>query len=383
MNIGFHLAFIASAIVCPVALGQKLSFGVVGGVNLTDDLRTLREPFAYLGNTYTDLTTSDSRSMIFGAMLEVGLPRRWSLEVDALHRTLKSTKTTDFPGSGAGPSFAPYHTSMPTWQFPLLLKYRFPAASKVRPFVAAGPSFRTYGTPNGTRPAHYGITGGAGVDLSVGGFRIAPTLRYTSWAADGFSFRPTIRNQVELLVGLGCGTDAGKRRLFGERLWFGVVAGVPLTNDFHPDSADTPRYTGGSTRIFNFRSAAGLMVEAGVTDKVSLEVNGLYRRLHFPTGSEVVVTWEIPVLAKYKFSGSTVKPFVELGPSFRPTGNLNDVAPSHYGIAGGAGVEGRVGGVRFTPSVRYTRWAPDYRPLLTSQTLTKRDQLELLVGVSF
>jgi hypothetical protein len=51
MKFGFHLAFIGFAVVCPVASGQKLSFGVVGGVNLTDDLRTLREPFAYLGNT--------------------------------------------------------------------------------------------------------------------------------------------------------------------------------------------------------------------------------------------------------------------------------------------------------------------------------------------
>ena len=166
-------------------------------------------------------------------------------------------------------------------------------------------------------------------------------------------------------------------------MWFGVVAGVPLTHDFPPASPDIPEYTGEVTRFANFRSVAGLLAEIGFTGKLSLEVNGLYRRLHFNSGSEVVVTWEIPVLAKYKFNISAVKPFVELGPSFRPTGNLNYSDPSHHGITSGAGVEVYAGRLRFTPTLRYTRWAADNRALVASQQLTKLDQVELLVGVSF
>jgi hypothetical protein len=124
-------------------------------------------------------------------------------------------------------------------------------------------------------------------------------------------------------------------------------------------------------------------VEIGISDKLSLEVNGLYRRLHLRTGPDVVVTWEIPVLAKYKFNYSAVKPFVELGPSFRPTGNLN-AYPSHYGISSGAGVEAYMRRLRFTPTVRYTRWAADNRPFGSpEQPFTKLDQVEVLVGISF
>src|SRR5205814_5825386 len=41
-----------------------------------------------------------------------------------------------------------------------------------------------------------------------------------------------------------------------------------------------------------------------------------------------VVTWEFPVLAKYRFALRGVKPFLEAGPSFRTTGNLNSANPS-------------------------------------------------------
>jgi len=358
-------------------MAQKLSFGIVGGTNLTDDFRTLRDPFTYLGNNYTYLSYSDSRSFIAGPTLEIGLPKWGSLEVNAVHRTLKYADMTDSPGTSA-----PFHASVPTWQFPLLLKYRFPI-SRARPFVEAGPSLRTYSNPSGSRPSHYGITGGAGVEVSAGSFHIGPSLRYTRWGSDDRPFRPTIRNQVELLVGVRYATDAGTRKLFGEKFWLGVVAGVPLTSDFPPASVDVLAYTGESTRFVNFRFVAGIMAEMGITDKLSLEANGLYRRLHFSTGPEVVVTWELPVLAKYKFSSSAFKPFVELGPSFRPTGNLNNSDPSHYGVTGGAGVEAYMRKLRVAPTVRYTRWAADNRVRVSPQQFTTLNQLELLVGVSF
>ena len=89
---------------CPLALGQQISFGVVGGTNLTNDFRTLREPFAYLGSTYTNLSYSDSHCVIAGPMLEIGLAKQWSIEVNALRRPLSYTAVTDFPGAPGNPS---------------------------------------------------------------------------------------------------------------------------------------------------------------------------------------------------------------------------------------------------------------------------------------
>ena len=109
------LAFAAWFTLASAAWGQRLSFGVVGGTNLTDGYRTVRDSFTYLGNTYTNLTYSDSRSLIVGPMLELGLPNQWSIEVDALHRTLKNKHVTDFPGLGVSAPNTPFHASAPTW----------------------------------------------------------------------------------------------------------------------------------------------------------------------------------------------------------------------------------------------------------------------------
>lgn len=126
------------------------------------------------------------------------------------------------------------------------------------------------------------------------------------------------------------------------------------------------------------------MVDMDLTRQVGLEVNGLYRRLHFSDGPEVVVTWQIPVLAKFRFSASKASPFVEVGPSFRLTGNRNATDPSHYGITTGAGVEVRLKRLRVAPVLRYTRWAEDGRLIVSPpQTLTHLNQVELLVGFSF
>ena len=121
-----------------------------------------------------------------------------------------------------------------------------------------------------------------------------------------------------------------------------------------------------------------------LTKHLALEANGLYRRLHFNDGPDVVVTWQIPVLAKYRLSAPGVRPFVEAGPSFRLSGNLHATSPSHYGITIGWGAEKQVRGLKLAPGLRYTRWAADGKLIRASfQTLTDANQVELLVGFSF
>ncbi len=135
----------------------------------------------------------------------------------------------------------------------------------------------------------------------------------------------------------------------------------------------------------------GGMLEIRFNPRWSLEVNGLFRQLHghsarvsLPEGSlgdaspEPVVTWEFPVLARYRFQGRRVNPFLEAGPSFRTTGNLN-TRPSHHGIAAGAGLEMNWLGLKIAPAVRYTLWAGEQH---TEGLQTAPDQIELLVGFS-
>jgi hypothetical protein len=75
-----------------------------------------------------------------------------------------------------------------------------------------------------------------------------------------------------------------------------------------------------------------------------------------------------------------VKPFVEAGPSFRSSGNLNGTLPSKEGVAAGVGVEAHVWKLRIAPQVRYLRWARDGVTVLSPPTVP--DQVEFLVGIS-
>lgn len=128
--------------------------------------------------------------------------------------------------------------------------------------------------------------------------------------------------------------------------------------------------------------SAGGSVEWDFSRAVSIEADGLYHRLHaigIPVSSFSVVTWEFPVLVNYRFSTHRIMPFLEAGPSFRVTGNLNEVHPSHYGFTAGVGFERQVGRWRLAPAFRYTRWAQDVQ-VLRADARTRPDQLEVLVG---
>lgn len=229
-------------------------------------------------------------------------------------------------------------------------------------------------------PSAYGITAGAGLEMHLGRMSITPTVRYTRWAADPRNFAiQTVQNQVELLVGFSYPTTDASRKIHGRKLWLGLIAGVPLTGDIDfLGGPSTP-----STRTFDVRFVAGLLGELELSQRLALEVNGLYRRLHFEDSSSVVVTWQIPVLAKYKFSIAKLKPFIEAGPSFRLAGNLNGTNPSHFGITAGIGVETQWRRLKISPVVRYTRWREDSKPYNLLDTYIKQDQVELLFGFSF
>jgi hypothetical protein len=136
----------------------------------------------------------------------------------------------------------------------------------------------------------------------------------------------------------------------------------------------------------------GPAVQWNFSRSFAVEANGIFRELHFGRAAvqsngllgsvspAPVVTWEFPLLAKYRFDLGHVRPFVEGGPSFRTSGNRNGTNPSHYGLSGGVGLEMRAKALTFAPVLRYTRWGADEAQL--GQPKSRRDQLELAIGVS-
>jgi hypothetical protein len=373
----FYLV-VVSGLVPVSCLAQNLLLGVTAGSNLTRDFQSIHFPPTFYGSTFA---SSDSRSLIAGPTLEVKWGYGFSAEVNALHRLLKFTDAAVQPG---GSKVDLSHFSVATWEFPVLAKYQFPRPNP-GPFLEMGASFRAVSNPNGSSPSNHGVTVGAGITLRAGGAKVAPTLRYTRWAKDQFKLgqtggfnspaRPTVNDQLELLMNVSYDTTERSRRALGRKLWLGVVGGVGLTGDFGRAGPTSLFGTPGGNviPIEPDRSGArsypvGVALELEFTDRWSIEGNGLYRRLHFSGLSDVVLTWEVPVLLKYQLPAHTVTPYLAVGPSFRVAGNLNDANPSHYGVTAEAGISRKAGPIQFGPALRYTHWAPDKAPGYLSQS---------------
>jgi hypothetical protein len=275
-----------------------------------------------------------------------------------------------------------------TWEWPILIKYRLPAVRSVRPFVEAGPSFRTRHNPVPSEPSQIGGTFGAGAEFRAGMFRISPALRYTRWQYDGdFPRIATRRDQVEFVTGVSYATSLPSWSVGGRKLRFGFVGGTPFTPGLEPMPAPE--------RINEAQGyVAGLALEVEWNRQWSIEVNGLYRpfRAELVSGDPrfgesrfefTVLTWQFPVLGKYRFrADSNVRPLLEAGPSFRLSGNLNGYNPSRYGFTTGGGIEMDYKALRIAPVLRYTRWTPDLRQSFMSADAA-RNQVEFLVSLTF
>jgi len=183
------------------AFADPLAFGLKGGVPLTDAFRVLR-PSEF---------SADKQPYTIGPMVELHLPYGVSVELDALYKPFKYRAA--FEGG------AQATTTGNSWEFPLLLKYRFVDAP-VRPYVGAGLAWRRFGgfkqvlagSPGETdMPPELRDRSGAGavleggLELKVLFVRISPEVRYTRWGSTafldvlrGFSSRV---NQAEFLVG--------------------------------------------------------------------------------------------------------------------------------------------------------------------------------------
>jgi hypothetical protein len=174
-----------------------------------------------------------------------------------------------------------------------------------------------------------------------------------------------------------------------QNLSVGFAGGGGLTDAFDDVNAGVPQTTTSYSQAKDY--LVGLLLEYRLRGNLSLEGDVLYRELHltvayvepsrvlYAVSPSPVVTWELPLMAKYRFHWSKAEPFVEAGPAFRPTANLN-ANPSHYGVSAGIGVATHWKQFEVAPMVRYSRWIHDraFENLAESRS----DQLELLVGLS-
>lgn len=386
-----------TAICVAISLGlpawsQKISFGIVGGTNITNSfpLFESRYPGDAAGNPPTLFQhLTGPRTFIFGATVEGQMGRNFSVELNVLHRPMKAAVVyTEFLPDGNTRSSRDELTAVRAWEFPLLLKYTFPGSKlsgRLRPFVEVGPSFRTQEDASGSEPSQYGFSAGAGLAYHWRRFKVEPTLRYTRWARESIYPRyATKPDQLEFLTSVAYETDSGSRRVGSRLLEIGAVVGYPVTRGFS-ELASMVRPIKEKTNYL-----VGISTQTNLTHRLAIEIDGIYKPLRSGEGASdprrfMVITWQFPMLAKYRLTASKWAPVVEGGPSCRLAGNLNGYNPSHYGITVGAGAETRTHGMRLSPAVRYTRWAVDKSPYSGRPTNqgTNQNAVELVFGVSF
>ncbi len=164
----------------------------------------------------------------------------------------------------------------------------------------------------------------------------------------------------------------------------GLKAGAPLTD------VTTTFSTGSDTRA-NLPShwTVGPMIELDLPLGFGVEFDALYRRVGYhrfasrvgPDGDFKSGLWDFPLLAKYKFPGHTVRPYVGLGWTYRRLGDLlNRFGSGSNGfvLAGGVRIDVRL--LKISPEFRYTRWANKNS---ADNFRTNSNQAEILVGFTF
>jgi opacity protein-like surface antigen len=184
---------------------QPFSAGVKLGVPLTDFFSTVEN------SNFTFNATTDR--YIIGPTAELHLPFGFGIEVDALYRHMSYTGTGLF-GSITGSS-----VNSGDWEFPVLLKYRFPMKI-ARPYIDGGVAWdKLFGLTDSVKDsianqspsvtvknATTGIVLGGGVDIHVVKIHIMPELRYTRWGSAQFvdptGLLSSTRNQAEFLLGI-------------------------------------------------------------------------------------------------------------------------------------------------------------------------------------
>lgn len=210
------------------ASAQTFSFGVKGGVPLTDLLAHSLQPPIF--------ASSATNRYLVGPTVELHLPFGVSAELDVIYRHFGFTQSQSMqvftPPNVLVSVFTATRTTGSDWEFPLLAKYRF-RTSVVRPYLDSGIAWDLVGgsstatttvfhleplgppttttSTDGLGAQHdlaTGFVAGGGLEFHAGVLRIAPEIRFTRWFSQHFTTAadvggmPSNRNQLEFLVGI-------------------------------------------------------------------------------------------------------------------------------------------------------------------------------------
>lgn len=214
-----HGVFKYTLILAGVAILDAQPISLSYGVKLGAPANDPSEPSAF--------STSSVSRWTGGPFIELHLPKRLSVEFSALFRTSRQNESRAFPlGQQQNAYLFSSIDKVQTWDFPLLLKYRF-TKGVFRPFIGAGgawshrrsqfDSFSSCLGPQGScRPPEYPfeLTGGSmkstltrfgpaasgGLDIKTKHVTISPELRWNRSFSGGRT-----RNQYSAVVGFSFG----------------------------------------------------------------------------------------------------------------------------------------------------------------------------------
>ena len=192
------------------------SVGIKAGVPLTDFLNSVNS-----GTPANLVYNSNTNRYIFGGTAEVHLPAGFGIEFDALYRHFNYTSHSSLVDV-----ITNNRATGNAWEFPILVKYRFPTPL-VKPFLDAGITFDTLSglkqelttivapnrvtTSSTGNPAELhnsttaGVVLGVGLDIHAVVVHISPEIRYTRWGSAHFKIPNgsllSDQNQAEFLIG--------------------------------------------------------------------------------------------------------------------------------------------------------------------------------------
>jgi opacity protein-like surface antigen len=196
---------------------------------------------------------------------------------------------------------------------------------------------------------------------------------------------------------------------FSQPFSVGIKGGLPL-NDF-VDAARTQNFTAAaSTNRYIIGPSAELRLPFGL----GVELDVLYRHFGYNSSGNILNTfttkstsanaWEFPLLAKYRFPGKGLRPFIDAGVTWdklsgltqtvrntvaNVTNSSNTSSPAELskdttrGFVMGAGLDFKFLVIHISPELRYTRWGSSHFVDPLSLISSKQNQGEFLVGITF
>jgi opacity protein-like surface antigen len=200
--------------------------------------------------------------------------------------------------------------------------------------------------------------------------------------------------------------------IFSQPFSAGFKGGLPLTDFIHAVNAQNFTATATTNRYI-----VGVTGEARLPFGLGVEVDVLYR--HFGYGSTSIISgitttstitdttsgaWEFPILAKYRFKGPIVHPFVSAGVAWDKLSGLSQTVTrivadvSHTttssnpfelnkdttrGFVLGAGLDVKALLIHIAPEIRFTRWGARHFIDPNGLFNSKQNQAEFLVGITF